>query len=144
MSHFRVSLRPSALHKQLSSVSLGGMVRDDGKTKRVRILGEEQKQAILELHSAKEIPRAERNRQWSALSRRLKESSLPDGVLKKWSACSSDADKPGPYTLEGSAINLSLRFEFLKCFMVDPSMQSMKVEAFYKQSGLSMAVDCML
>ena len=72
------------------------MVRDDGKTKRVRILDDKQKEAILSLHSAKEIPRAERNRQWSALGRKLKEPNLPDGVLKKWNACGSDADKPGP------------------------------------------------
>ena len=100
-----VYLRPkaSALPRALSSVSVGGILKDDpegtGRQRRVKVLTEEQKAAIMNLTDSSQMEPKERKRQWSALDRRLhsKSDTLPPGVLAKWEAAGSPQEKPGTY-----------------------------------------------
>lgn len=36
-----------------------------------------------------------------------------------------------------------LRFEFLKCFLVDPSFQSMRIETWYKEPVPQLVIQCL-
>lgn len=73
------------IKRNLSSVSIGGIVKEGSeRTKRVKVLDPEQKQAIENMTSAADLPREERQRQWAALDRRLKAPDLPPGLIEKW------------------------------------------------------------
>lgn len=98
-------LRPktAALGRALSSVSIGGGILKEepasstGRQKRVKVLTEEQRQAIQSLTSPDQMSAEERKRQQSALDRRLKKTdTLPAGVLAKWENASTTKDKRGP------------------------------------------------
>ena len=93
------SLRPS-LGRQLSSVSIGSILKEPGstgRTKRVKVLTAEQREAIQSLTSPEQLPPEERKRQQSALDRRLKKTdTLPPGVLAKWENAATTQEKRGP------------------------------------------------
>ena len=118
------------------------------RQKRVKVLSEEQREALQSLSSASQIPHDERKRQWGALHRRLKQPGLPEGLLEKWAAAKSATQKfyaqlfvcsesliktPWNSNMVPSSWLMQPRFEFLKCFLVDPSMQSMRIEAFHRE-----------
>lgn len=91
-------LRPG-LRRPLSAVSLGGILdqdKENKRVKRVKTLTAEQKASIQNLTDPSQLSHAERKRQYGALDRRLKNSdTLPAGVLAKWEAASSQAQKLG-------------------------------------------------
>ena len=85
----------------MSSVSLDGLLAPDKqqqRTKRVKILSPEQREAIQSLTHPTQMSHAERKRQFGALGRRLEKSdTLPPGVLAKWECARSDMEKWRPY-----------------------------------------------
>lgn len=155
----RRSLRPASskpgLRRPISSVSVDGVLKSDDnengrRTKRVKVLTPEQRQAIQNLTDPSQMPHEERKRQFGALNRRLKdEATLPAGVLAKWECAKTQSQKPGTkffLSLATYRFNfcqiISLlsdsptpRFEFLKCFMLDSSLSNVKVETWHKESG---------
>lgn len=140
--------------RSLSAVSLDGIVDESNpRAKRVKVFSEQQREAIQSMQSASELPHEDRKRHYAALSRRLKQPGLPDGLIEKWKAAKSDRQKSFsqislcvnfrdvytglyPYSkvfqhhFPHSSSHLP-RFEFLKCFLLDESMQSMRIEAYY-------------
>ena len=127
----------------------------NGRGKRIKILTADQKAAIANLTSSSQIPHKERKRHWNAFYRRLEHKDLPEGLLEKWSKTSSDHGKfhtqrvqcvfKSPslsydclscknkvfMRMHVLTVMLQTRFEFLKCFLMDPSLQSMHIEAFH-------------
>ena len=97
-----LALRPEKkLRRPYSSVSIEGLTKDgdNNRVKRVKVLSQEQHDAIASLQTASRIPHAERKRQWGALNRRLqKTDTLPAGVLAKWEAATSAAAKSGAHS----------------------------------------------
>lgn len=64
------------------------------KTVRVKVLGDEQKQAIQDLQSPEQIPLEERRRQYTAIGRVMKSGKeLPPGLIEKWNATGKDSAK---------------------------------------------------
>lgn len=65
------------------------------KTKRVKVLTEEQKQAVLTLTDPSQIPIQERRRQYNAINRRITSNakSFPPGLVEKWRDADGDSTK---------------------------------------------------
>ena len=107
-------LRPTQgnLRRPLSSVSLDGLVKHGDqpqRTKRVKVLTPEQREAIQSLTHPNQMPHAERKRQFGALGRRLEKSdTLPAGVLAKWECARTDLEKWGPHVFVDSDIYQSI------------------------------------
>ena len=79
------------------------------RTKRVKILTPEQREAIQSLTHPHQMSHAERKRQFGALGRRLEKSeTLPAGVLAKWECARTDLEKWGPHVLRDSNIYQSI------------------------------------
>ncbi len=99
-----LALRPEKkLRRPYSSVSLENLTKDGhgdtNRAKRVKVLSQEQRDAITSLQTASQIPHEERKRQWGALHRRLKKTdTLPAGVLAKWEAATSASAKSGAHS----------------------------------------------
>jgi len=75
-------------------VSVSGILDDKNpRVKRVKVLSEDQRNAINQMQRANEIPHSERKRQWNALHRRLQQPDLPEGLLEKWAASKTAASK---------------------------------------------------
>jgi hypothetical protein len=95
--------RNRVLRRPMSSVSLDGLLKtadpdQPQRTKRVKVLTEEQRAAIQNLTHPSQMSHAERKRQFGALGRRLEKSdTLPPGVLAKWECARTDLEKWGPY-----------------------------------------------
>ena len=96
----RPESRKPALRRPLSSVSVDGVLTTDSdgnggaRVKRVKVLTEEQRQAIQNLTDPSQMTHAERKRQFGALNRRLSNSeTLPAGVLAKWEAAKTQSQK---------------------------------------------------
>ena len=141
----------------------------DDKTKRVKCLSPEQKDAILQMTDPTEIPLAERRRQYNAINRKMNNpdcaKTFPAGLIEKWQASNTSEAKflvgiklswfrsrvqvvdvvfiflSCCHLMLGASQSdvtflcvLTLRFQFLKCFLVDPSFQSMQVETWFKES----------
>lgn len=131
-------MRPN---RSLSSVSLDGIIDErNPRVKRVKALSGAQVEAIQSLTNASQIPHAERKRQWNALHRRLKQPDLPEGLLEKWASTKTAAAKLVSqfyFHMQLEKSNRLLpsipRFEFLKCFLTDPSLSTMHIEAFHKE-----------
>lgn len=146
-----ISLRSgkSALRRPFSSVSIDGLTTEGSgdRVKRVKVLSQDQRAAIQTLTSASQIPHAERKRQWGALARRL-EKPCPAGVLAKWEAATTASAKLGAHSFsnENSTSQLIpyLRFEFLKCFMLDETLNNVTVETWHKESGPQILYTCCL
>jgi len=130
-------------------VSLDGILDEKNpRQKRVKILSEDQREAIQSLSSASQIPHDERKRQWGALHRRLKQPGLPAGLIEKWADAKTSSQKfyAQLFVCSEHLIKTSFnsnmvpsswlmqpRFEFLKCFLADPSMQSMEIEVYHQE-----------
>ena len=86
------------LRRNFSSVSVDGITQNDsGRVKRVKVLNQEQREAIQNLTCASQLTHAERKRQWGALHRKLeKKETLPPGVLAKWERATTPQEKPDP------------------------------------------------
>ena len=65
------------------------------KTKRVKILTEEQKQAVMSLTDPQQVPIQERRRQCNAINRRITSNakSFPPGLVEKWRDADGDSTK---------------------------------------------------
>ena len=67
------------------------------KTKRVKVLTDEQKQAVLSLTDPQQIPIQERRRQYNAINRRITNTSnaksFPPGLVEKWRDADGDSTK---------------------------------------------------
>ena len=152
------SSRPS-LRRPLSAVSVDGVMETtDGKVKRVKVLNTEQHKAISSLTCSSQLPHAERKRRFGALNRRLKHTNtLPAGVLAKWERATTPQQKPRAkialtcaslfpdliwHCIPQSGVSKNawwlenawlLRFEFLKCFMLDPDLNNVQVETWHKE-----------
>ena len=95
--------RQGALRRPFSSVSVDGIMKHDGEkpghTKRVKVLTDEQKEAIMNLTDPSQLEAKERKRQLAALDRRMaKKDTLPPGVLAKWEEAASTQQKSGAYS----------------------------------------------
>jgi hypothetical protein len=136
----------SILRRPLSAVSLDGILQDDNgtggsRTKRVKVLSEEQREAISNLTHPAQMSHAERKRQFGALGRRLKKAdTLPPGVLAKWECAHTDLEKSGPHTFWVNPMGITytfwvciLRFEFLKAFMLNENLTNVSVDAWHME-----------
>ena len=136
-------LRPGNLSRGLSTVAIDSILTSGQNGKRIKVLSEEQKEAIRSLQKPQDLPYPERKRQFAALGRRL-ERPCPPGVLQKWEAAKTDDEKLlSPIfiflllsVLTHVLLKLwpHLRFEFLKCFMLDCTLSNVTVEAWHKES----------
>lgn len=70
---------------------------DDEKTKRVKCLSPEQKEAVMAMTDPSEMPLEERRRQYNAINRRITNpnnaKTFPAGLIEKWEAASTPQAK---------------------------------------------------
>ena len=106
-----------------------------GRVKRVKVLSIEQKEQISQLTCWEDLPTQERKRQREALKRAMTKSdkTMKPGVFEKWTNATTPAATSWPKKFVGSThlLHHMLRFEFLKTWLLDPSMESMQVESWY-------------
>ncbi|CAJ1448050.1 unnamed protein product, partial [Effrenium voratum] len=105
---------------EVPNLTSGG--QGTGRTKRIKVLSDSQRAAIARLQCWEDMPAPERKRQREALRRRMqKTQDLKPGLYEKWISATSPATT----------------FDFLKCWLLDPTMATMQVETHFVQQAES-------